>query len=538
MKKSVKAMNKPNIIIFNPDQMRADALHHLGNLASHTPNMDALSEEGVSFKNCFCQSPVCVPSRCSFMTGNYPHTNGHRTMSYLLQPDEDNLFTDMKNAGYYTISSARGDLMAGQYKKYHRKNIDKYLMFNRVKTPITFVKAVRGEKGSDTYNSFADGIIPENQNGREIRNTDDLTIDSAIRAIKKRPADKPFFMFVGLNFPHPPYQIEQKYYDMIDESKLQKRIPSIKDSDSKPLMETGLRDVLGVAACTEERLNEIRRIYLAMCAKVDDQLGRIIETLKKEGIYDDTAIVVISDHGDYTTDFGLVEKCQNCFPDCLVNVPFIIKPASNIKADSGVNSSLTELVDLCATVYDLAGIGCDRLSFSKSVIPSLLDKSTPHREFVFSEGGRLIGEAQCTEMNLFINEDDRYAPRQLLQAKEDGTHTKATMIRTAEYKYIMRLYEKDEFYVLSEGESVNRIDDEQYKEIIAKLRDEMLKWYQKTCDSVPMKFDDRFTNEFLENNIASVGVPLFIAKGVTGAISLSGKTASQFIDWIRAKLKV
>lgn len=110
--------------------------------------------------------------------------------------------------------------------------------------------------------------------------------------------------------------------------------------------------------------------------------------------------------------------------------------------------------------------------------------------------------------------------------------------RTAEYKYIMRLYEKDEFYVLGEGESINRIDDEQYKEVIAKLRDEMLLWYQKTCDSVSAKFDDRFTNEFLENNIASVGVPLFIAKCVTGAMSLTGKTASQFIDWIRVKLKV
>lgn len=531
-------MNKPNIIIFNPDQMRADALHHLGNLASHTPNMDALSEEGVSFENCFAQSPVCVPSRCSFMTGNYPHTNGHRTMSYLLQPDEDNLFTDMKNAGYYTISSARGDLMAGQYKKYHKKNIDKYLMISHVKTPVTMVKAVRGEKGSDTYNSFMDGIIPENKNGREIKNTDDLTIEAAIRAIKKRPSDKPFFMFVGLNFPHPPYQIEQKYYDMIDESKLQERIPTITDNDGKPLMETGLRDALGVGEYTEERFNEIRRVYLAMCAKIDDQLGQLTETLKNEGIYDNTAIIVISDHGDYTTDYGLVEKCQNCFPDCLVNVPFIVKTAKNIKADTGINSNLTELTDLCATVYDLADIKCDRLSFSQSVVPTIQDKNTSHRDFIFSEGGRLIGETQCSEMNLFLNEDERYAPRQLLQAKEDGTHTKATMIRNDKYKYIMRLYEKDEFYVLSEGESVNRIDDEQYKDVIQELRNEMLNWYQKTCDSVPTKYDDRFTKEFLENNIASVGVPLCIAKCVTGAISLTGKTPSQFIDWIRTKLKV
>ncbi len=531
-------MNKPNIIIFNPDQMRADALHHLGNEASYTPTMDALSEEGVSFENCFAQSPVCVPSRCSFMTGNYPHTNGHRTMSHLLQPDEGNLFSDMKKAGYYTVSSARGDLMAGQYKKYHKKCIDKYLMISHVKTPVTMVKAQRGEKGSDTYNSFMDGIIPPKKEGREVKNTDDLTVESAIRAIKKRPNDKPFFMFVGLNFPHPPYQIEQKYYDLIDESKLPKRIPTIQDTDGKPMMETGLRDIMGVGDYTEERFNEIRKVYLGMCAKVDDQLCRIVETLKNEGIYDNTAIVVVSDHGDYTTDYGIVEKCQNCFPDCLVNVPFIVKPPKNIEVDKGINQNLTELTDLCATVYDLADINCERLSFSQSILPTLKDKNTPHREFVFSEGGRLLGETQCSEMNLFLNEDDRYAPRQLLQSKEDGTHTKATMIRSAQYKYVMRLYEKDEFYVLSEGESINRIDDEQYQDVVAKMKEEMLLWYMKTCDSVPTTFDDRFTNEFLENNIASVGVPLWVAKTVTGLISLTGKTPSQFIDYIRTKLKV
>ena len=113
-------MNKPNILIINPDQMRADALHHLGNEASHTPVFDALAQEGVSFSNAFCQNPVCVPSRCSFMTGLYPHTKGHRTMSYLQHPGEENLFSDLKKAGYHTVSSTRGDLMGGQFKKYHR----------------------------------------------------------------------------------------------------------------------------------------------------------------------------------------------------------------------------------------------------------------------------------------------------------------------------------------------------------------------------------------------------------------------------------
>ncbi|MBQ1996626.1 MAG: sulfatase-like hydrolase/transferase, partial [Clostridia bacterium] len=293
-----------------------------------------------------------------------------------------------------------------------------------------------------------------------------------------------------------------------------------------------------ISGWEEGRLSEIRRTYLAMCAKVDSQVGRLISTLRDEGIYDNTAIIVLSDHGDYTTDYGLVEKCQNCFPDCLTNVPFIIKPPKSIAVDKGINDNLAELTDLCATVYDLAGIRPQRQSFSKSLIPTMKDKNTPHRDYVFSEGGRLIGETHCSEKNLFVGEDAIYAPRLLLQMKEDGTHTKAAMIRSGEYKYIMRLYEKDEFYVLSKGERVNLIDEEEYQPIIAKMKEELLLWYMKTCDTVPQKYDDRFTDEFLQNNIASVGVPLIFAKIATGAISLTGKTTAQFIDLVKTKFRL
>ena len=73
---------RPYIIIVNPDEMRADSMSHLGNPAAKTPNLDDFAEnDAVSFSNAFCQNPVCVPSRCSFMTGLYPHVHGHRTMT-------------------------------------------------------------------------------------------------------------------------------------------------------------------------------------------------------------------------------------------------------------------------------------------------------------------------------------------------------------------------------------------------------------------------------------------------------------------------
>ena len=112
-------------MLFVADQMRCDSLSHMGNPASKTPNLDSLLDDGVSFANAYCQNPVCVPSRCSFFTGLYPHVNGHRTMSYLLRPGEDSLLKELKEAGYYVWMNDRNDLTAGQYEGWTEEHADR-----------------------------------------------------------------------------------------------------------------------------------------------------------------------------------------------------------------------------------------------------------------------------------------------------------------------------------------------------------------------------------------------------------------------------
>ncbi|MBT3271537.1 MAG: sulfatase-like hydrolase/transferase, partial [Spirochaetales bacterium] len=107
----------PHIIIFNPDQWRWDVMGHMGNPAAVTPNLDRLvSNDAVSFSNAFCQNTVCTPSRCSFMTGWYPHVRGHRTMHHMLHPErgEANLLSMLKDAGYFVWWGGKNDLVPGQ----------------------------------------------------------------------------------------------------------------------------------------------------------------------------------------------------------------------------------------------------------------------------------------------------------------------------------------------------------------------------------------------------------------------------------------
>ena len=486
---------RPNILIINPDQMRSDALHHLGNEAAYTPNIDALINDGVSYENAFCQNPVCVPSRCSFMTGQYSHTNGHRTMGYLLRRGEKNLFEEMKNGGYYVWSSGRGDLLAGQDKKWLKICADK--IYNKCGGDRPKDEG-RGDKNSARYFSFYKGEMFSKNSDGIVHDNDFVWTKGLEDFIKNNKGDKPFFAFLGLMNPHPPYRCEKKYLDLIDESKIKMPIsPSGKD-DKKPSMEVALREELHTDGLTEEEYKKIRKTYLAMCAKVDDYTGRIIKALKDSGQYDNTAIFFFSDHGDFTGDFGLVEKAQNLFPDCLVNVPFIVKPPKGYKTDCGINSNLVELVDFYATAVEFAHITPEHTHFGKSLINSIADKSEAHRKYAFCEGGRLKGESHCTEQveNYFGVKADEYEPRISVQQRETGEHTKAVMIRSRDYKYIMRLYEQDEFYVLKKGENINEIDNPEYAQTISQMRDEILNWYFETCDAVPFEQDSRFPDEF------------------------------------------
>ena len=106
-------MSRPNLLLFMPDQLRADACGAFGNPVVHTPNLDLLADRGVTFTQAFAENSVCAQSRISMFTGWYPHVAGHRTLTNLLKPWEPNLLRILKDAGYHVAwAGARGDTFA------------------------------------------------------------------------------------------------------------------------------------------------------------------------------------------------------------------------------------------------------------------------------------------------------------------------------------------------------------------------------------------------------------------------------------------
>ena len=498
---------RPDIIIFNPDQMRADALHHLGNMAAVTPTLDAFQQtDAVSFRNAFCQNPVCVPSRCSFTTGLYPHVYGHRTMAHLLHEDESSIFSELKDAGYDVWMNARNDLIAGQVDGLCERHASEIYYGDDVpKAPGTVNPNPRGQRGDKDFYSFYRGELKRDENGKNY-SADDAAVDAAAEHILNADPDKPLCIFLGLMFPHPPYQVEEPYFSAIDREKLCRRARVLPDAEKAYIEDLCRKNMVGLEQYTEEDWNELRAVYLGMCMKVDEEFGRLIDALKKAGRYDNAAIFFFSDHGDYTGDYDLPEKNQNAFPHCLVNVPLLVKPPKGVALQPGISDSLVELIDFYATAMDFAGVTPDHTNFGKTLRPVLDDPSAHFRDYVFSEGGRNAGETHCDEYhNAHKNGENvngEYWPRQKAMSVDEA-HCKGTMVFDGRYKLVYRAHGRNEFYDLQADplEEKNVYADSRYLPEIQRLLAAVLAWYQDTCDIVPYHADARWSKEMLWSKV-------------------------------------
>ena len=501
------SVKKPNIIIFNPDQWRGDMLGYLGYPGAITPNLDnIIKNDAVAFKNAFCQATVCTPSRCSFMTGWYPHVHGHRTMHYMLHTDQgdSSILSELKKSNYHIWWGGKNDLIAGQ--EGYRNHCDTYFE----PTDEDFLKwgyelqedthggdlSWRGEKDGDNYYSFFKGKLDKRD--KDIYFDDDWSmVYGALDFVNNYKNEKPFCLFLPLGYPHPPYCVEDPWFSSINRDIIPKRY-QYENWEDKPSLLKGIMDGQKMQNWTDDRWNELRAVYLGMCARVDYQFGLLVNQLKKNNLYEDSLIIFLSDHGDFTGDYNLVEKTQNTFQDCLTNVPLIIKPPKNEKALNGISDGMVELIDIAGTIYDYSNTEPSYWHFGKSLKDYIEKKTNIHREEVFTEGGRLRLEKQASENQSLQLPHGLYYPRVNLQGKEDEIlmHSKATMCRTKDFKYIKRAYEKDEFYDLQKdpGEIMNLINDLSYKDKIDELKNKMLSWYQETCDVVPLKGDERNFN--------------------------------------------
>lgn len=472
-----------NFIIFNPDEMRAESVGCYGHGVVRTPHMDRLTGQGVRFDQAHVQHTVCTPSRCSFMTGWYPHVRGHRTLWHALRPHEPNLLKYLKQAGYEVAWSGKNDLLAAES---FADSVDTVFRPrpSRVAAPARAIEPPAAGSQSFLY-APREGTI------------DDLAdmghVNNAIEFLA-RPHERPFVLYLPLSIPHCPYTVPQPFYDMHDPADLPPLRPA--NLPGQADFHHWIRRFRRLDETDEAVFRKLNAVYLGMISCADAMLGRLLEALDATPLADDTVVLVFSDHGDWAGDYGLVEKWSNALDDCLTRVPLIVR-APNGRAGHVVNEPV-ELMDIFATILDLAGVRAAHTHFSRSLVDQIEGAPGDPDRAVFAEGGYDAFEPHCFEGRGVGGEanwgpDHIYAPKLAQQQEYPETVCRSVMVRTAGRKLVRRSTGAHELYDLAQDprELTNVYDEPTYATSRAALEQQLLDWYLRTSDVTPWGEDPR-----------------------------------------------
>lgn len=481
---------RPHILIFNPDSYRGDVQGHLGNAAAVTPNLDAmLKQGGVSYANAFAQNPVCTPSRCSFITGQYPHAQGHRSMKHMLRDHEPHLLKVLMREGYNVWWSGKNDMVA---VKEHADFLKHCTVRNTPGPARGSATTPPTSEDDPRYKLFYRGVTEGQGEDWPFVDTDSRHVRDAVSYITDLDVNKPSCVLLTLGSPHPPYRVEKEFYDLIDPSKLQPRL-AVPENDLPTL--DALREIYDADVLSDADWLEIKRVYYAMCTKIDALFGKVVNALKNKGIYDNTLILFMSDHGDFTGDYNLPEKTHFSLQDDLIHVPLMIKPPAAVATQAGVRQSLVELVDLCPTIYNMLEIDPDYPVQGKSLVENLAGDDAPLRACVFAEIGSRKEELP------FINKDVNSLPPNNFYAMQSqvshALHRQGSYVITARsqaYKYIRRGYnDHHELYDLKNdpGELHNLIHQPAYAAVQQQMATHLLNHFMQTADVLRHDVDSR-----------------------------------------------
>lgn len=477
--------NRPNYLMFMPDQLRYDSLGCTVGTGPRTPNIDAFRERGTLFTNCFTQASVCSQSRCSMFTGTYPHVSGHRSLDNLIKPWEPNVFRSLKENGYHVACLApRGDTFAPTVTEL---SLDEYGFLETPEFVPKFNGGERPEKGETVWDRlFYKGL----RDASEALDYDEAVVRSAIKWLECPPDDKPWVLFMPLIFPHCPFQVEEPYFSMYarNEPCVTRPFPQAEDKTGyEPRYMKAIREQYGTGRATEKMWQEIKATYYGMISRLDDQFGRVLKRVEELGIWKDTITMFFTDHGEYLGDYGLIEKWPSGLSDSLTHEPLIIGGAG--LPEGKTIDAMTEMVDLVPTMLECSGIGEHFPHNGKSWVPLLCGKVKTHKSLAFTEGGFLKDEEPLLEQAPYP-----YDIKAGLQHEDTTLVGKAISCRDEEWTYIYRLYEPAELYNRKRDphEMHNLAADPGHKGVADRFESATLRWLWAGSDFLPWQKDPRF----------------------------------------------
>lgn len=397
---------RPNILWICTDQQRYDTIGALGNPHVSTPNLDRLARAGTAFTHAYCQSPICTPSRASFMTGMYAsavHINGNGNARFPRHPP---LVTKLLAGAGYDCGLIGKLHLASAFGGVESRVDDGYRYWQYSHAPRDDWSSGHDYADWVRRQGSALGELTKSIDGvpAELHQTT-WCAEKAIEFMREnRPG--PWLASVNIYDPHPPFNPPKAYRDLFDpedmpeplfrESDLTQqeqlaeidfqskvRHPDDLDIKSPVIPWTQTRGLKEPETAGKRDAKTLIGAYYAMIRLIDDQVGRMLEALEESGQLANTLVIFMSDHGEMLGDHGLIQKgCR--FYEGLVRVPLILSWPGQIAAGVTLDG-LVELMDLAPTLLELAGVDVPDHMQGRSLLPLLAGARQEHRDFVRCE---------------------------------------------------------------------------------------------------------------------------------------------------------
>ncbi len=381
------APSRPNVLFIVADDLRAN----YGDAIAHTPNLKRLAQRGVTFNRAYAQYPVCNPSRVSFLTGLRPETTGilgNGTYFRTKHPDLVTLPQLFKQSGYFTASLG---------KIFHRG-----LTMEDAKTDWADEKSWSHIR---IYQSTEAGMKGEGRRlmgdeakwchwlaaeGTDEDQPDGMIAAEAIKLINEKRGE-PWFIGAGFHKPHDPFIAPKKYFDMYPVGKIPLATdPPIDGKTRSAEVELAIPNAYGrFANFTDRERREFKRAYLAGVSFTDAQVGKLLDALDQNNLWNHTVVVFIGDHGYHLGERGWWNK--NTLFELSARAPLIIA-APGVKK-SATASGIVELLDLYPTLIEFAGLAAPHKLEGVSLKALLQNPKAKGKDAAFTvvnrEGNRL-----------------------------------------------------------------------------------------------------------------------------------------------------
>lgn len=380
---------RPHILLLMADQMRGDCLACDGNPAISTPNLDRIAREGARFRNAFSSMPTCTPARSALLTGLAPWNHGmllyHRVAErYPLEKPRM-----LRDAGYYTMGIGKMHYHPQRnLHGFHRVVLDES---GRAETP-EFRSDYRAWFWSHAphLDPDATGIGWNDYPAKPYALPERLhptvwTARTAVNFIDGYNGSEPFFLKVSFARPHSPYDPPARFFKQYADAPLPPA--RVGKWAAKYAPRSGPKDDIWHGDLGAEQVRSSRQGYYGSISFIDEQIGRILESLEKRRMLDDTLIVFTSDHGDMTGDHHLWRKSYAYQPSA--RIPMLMRwPSGLVAGERGrVVEQTVELRDILPTFLEAAGVAAREELDGRSMLPLAAGKSEGWRPWLDLEHG-------------------------------------------------------------------------------------------------------------------------------------------------------